>query len=234
MAGMETKLHLLADEPGTYPGRSSAFSGPGFSDMRFDTDVVSHAQFDDWVKRARSSHAQAVLDEATYKSLEQPSIKAPPTIYGSVSPGLFDGVVDRFMAGRMPAFALNGGICTADGLVPRRGIVVVLTGIAVLALLTYYKKWGYLWSEWITSVDHKKIGVMYFGLGLIMLLRGFADAIMMRAQQAMAANDAAGYLPPHHYDQIFTAHGVIMIFFVATPIPSSTRWVFGCLPLVRP
>ncbi|SHI05439.1 cytochrome o ubiquinol oxidase subunit I [Bradyrhizobium erythrophlei] len=97
------------------------------------------------------------------------------------------------------------------------GVVVVIGGFAVLALITYFRQWGYLWSEWITSVDHKKIGVMYFGLGLVMLLRGFADAIMMRTQQAMAANDAAGYLPPHHYDQIFTAHGVIMIFFVATP-----------------
>src|ERR1700756_2959400 len=97
------------------------------------------------------------------------------------------------------------------------GVVVVIGGLAILALITYVRQWGYLWSEWITSVDHKKIGVMYFGLGLVMLLRGFADAIMMRTQQAMAANDAAGYLPPHHYDQIFTAHGVIMIFFVATP-----------------
>ena len=74
----------------------------------------------------------------------------------------------------------------------------------------------YLWREWITSVDHKRIGVMYFVLALVMLVRGFADAIMMRSQQALAFN-APGYLPPEHYDQIFSAHGTIMIFFVAMP-----------------
>ena len=77
--------------------------------------------------------------------------------------------------------------------------------------------WPYLWKEWITSVDHKRIGVMYFVLGLVMLLRGFSDAIMMRSQQAIAVGDAQGYLPPDHYDQIFSAHGTIMIFFVAMP-----------------
>ena len=96
--------------------------------------------------------------------------------------------------------------------------VVVVGGLALLAAITYYGKWSYLWKEWFTSVDHKRIGVMYIILALVMLLRGFADAIMMRMQQAIANNDAAGYLPPHHYDQIFTAHGVIMIFFVAMPL----------------
>jgi cytochrome o ubiquinol oxidase subunit 1 len=91
-------------------------------------------------------------------------------------------------------------------------------GLVVLAALTKYRLWKPLWSDWITSIDHKRIGVMYIVLGLIMLLRGFADAIMMRAQQAVAFGDSMGYLPPHHYDQIFTAHGVIMIFFVAMPL----------------
>ncbi|GKS88992.1 MULTISPECIES: cytochrome o ubiquinol oxidase subunit I [unclassified Acidovorax] len=95
---------------------------------------------------------------------------------------------------------------------------VVLGGIAVLGALTYFKLWGYLWREWFTSIDHKKIGIMYIILGLVMLLRGFADAIMMRMQQAIAFGDNPGFLPPHHYDQIFTAHGVIMIFFVAMPL----------------
>ncbi len=96
--------------------------------------------------------------------------------------------------------------------------VVALGGIAVVGALTYFKLWGYLWREWFTSVDHKKIGIMYMVLGLIMLLRGFADAVMMRIQQAMAFNGSEGYLTAHHYDQIFTAHGVIMIFFVAMPL----------------
>jgi cytochrome o ubiquinol oxidase, subunit I len=96
-------------------------------------------------------------------------------------------------------------------------IAVAIGGLGLLALITKYKLWGYLWNEWFTSVDHKKIGIMYIVLAIIMLLRGFADAIMMRVQQAIAFNGNEGYLNPHHYDQIFTAHGVIMIFFVAMP-----------------
>ncbi len=95
---------------------------------------------------------------------------------------------------------------------------VVLGGIAVLALLTRMRLWGPLWRDWICSIDHKKIGIMYMVLGIVMLLRGFADAIMMRAHQALAFGGNEGFLPPHHYDQIFTAHGVIMIFFVAMPL----------------
>ncbi|TLU73789.1 cytochrome o ubiquinol oxidase subunit I [Lichenicoccus roseus] len=99
------------------------------------------------------------------------------------------------------------------------GAVLFMGGVVavVLGLVTWYRQWPYLWREWLTSVDHKKIGVMYILLALVMLLRGFSDAIMMRAQQAIAHDGAPGYLPPHHYDQIFTAHGVIMIFFMAMP-----------------
>ena len=96
--------------------------------------------------------------------------------------------------------------------------VVILVVLAVLATVAM-KGWvPYLWREWITSVDHKRIGVMYVFLGLVMLLRGFADAIMMRTQQAIAIGGAQGYLPPEHYNQIFSAHGTIMIFFVAMPL----------------
>ncbi|AVP57485.1 cytochrome o ubiquinol oxidase subunit I [Pulveribacter suum] len=96
-------------------------------------------------------------------------------------------------------------------------IAVVLGGLVVLAGLSRYRLWTPLWRDWICSIDHKKIGIMYMILGLVMFLRGFADAIMMRLQQSMAFGESMGYLPPHHYDQIFTAHGVIMIFFVAMP-----------------
>jgi cytochrome o ubiquinol oxidase subunit 1 len=94
--------------------------------------------------------------------------------------------------------------------------VVALTIIGVLAWITL-KGWiPYLWKEWITSVDHKHIGIMYCLLALVMLLRGFSDAIMMRSQQALAFQ-SPGYLPPEHYNQIFSAHGTLMIFFVAMP-----------------
>src|SRR6202166_1532780 len=98
----------------------------------------------------------------------------------------------------------------------------------VLALVTVKGWWPYLWREWITSVDHKRIGVMYILLALIMLLRGFADAIMMRSQQAIAAGGAQGYLPPEHFDQVFSAHGTIMIFFMAMP------FVIGLMNFVVP
>ncbi|MGF6965275.1 cytochrome o ubiquinol oxidase subunit 1 [Paraburkholderia sp. WC7.3g] len=94
------------------------------------------------------------------------------------------------------------------------GAGMILAALAVLGAITYFGKWRYLWTEWLTSVDHKKIGVMYIVIAFVMLLRGFADAIMMRMQLALSYL-APGFLPPHHYDQIFTAHGVIMIFFMA-------------------
>lgn len=97
-------------------------------------------------------------------------------------------------------------------------IMASLGAMVVLGLITKMGWWGTLWKDWICSIDHKRIGIMYMVLGLVMLLRGFADALMMRAQQAIAFGDNAGFLPPHHYDQVFTAHGVIMIFFVAMPL----------------
>ena len=93
-------------------------------------------------------------------------------------------------------------------------LVVVVVLLAILGWVVLKGYAPYLWREWITSVDHKRVGVMYCGLALVMLIRGFIDALMMRAQQALAFH-SQGYLPPEHYDQIFSAHGTIMIFFVA-------------------
>jgi cytochrome o ubiquinol oxidase subunit I len=106
-----------------------------------------------------------------------------------------------------------------------------VVGIIILALLGVITRkgwWPYLWREWLTSVDHKRIGVMYLVLALVMLLRGYSDAIMMRSQQAIAIGGAQGYLPPDHYDQIFSSHGTIMIFFVAMP------FVIGLMNFVVP
>ena len=97
------------------------------------------------------------------------------------------------------------------------GGVVAAALFGVLAWITVKGHWPYLWREWITSVDHKRIGVMYCMLGLVMLIRGFTDAIMMRAQQSMAIGANHGFLPPEHYDQVFSAHGVIMILFGSMP-----------------
>jgi cytochrome o ubiquinol oxidase subunit I len=112
--------------------------------------------------------------------------------------------------------------------------IPLITGAAVLVIMLAIVVWivaaghlPYLWREWITSVDHKRIGVMYTLLACVMLLRGFSDAIMMRAQQAVAFH-SNGFLPPEHYNQIFSAHGTIMIFFVAMP------FVIGLMNLVVP
>jgi cytochrome o ubiquinol oxidase subunit 1 len=115
-----------------------------------------------------------------------------------------------------------------DQPIPMIASGVVGLGIAGVLLLVLVKGWlPYLWREWITSVDHKRIGVMYIILAMVMLLRGFTDAIMMRAQQALAYK-APGFLPPEHYDQIFSAHGTLMIFFVAMP------FVIGLMNFVMP
>lgn len=105
-------------------------------------------------------------------------------------------------------------------------LMVVIGGIAVVGLLTYFKRWGWLWKDWLTTVDHKKIGIMYIIVGLVMLFRGFFDAFMIRTHQAMAVGQdspgflgaAHGYLPPFHLDEVFTAHGTIMILLAVTPI----------------
>jgi cytochrome o ubiquinol oxidase subunit I len=105
-----------------------------------------------------------------------------------------------------------------------------LVGVVIIGVLAWITLQGwlpYLWREWITSVDHKRIGIMYILLAMVMLLRGFMDAIMMRSQQALAFH-SAGYLPPEHYDQIFSAHGTLMIFFVAMP------FVIGLMNFVMP
>ncbi len=95
-------------------------------------------------------------------------------------------------------------------------LIVALSGLGVLGWIAAKGYVPYLWKEWICSVDHKRIGVMYTLLAMVMLLRGFSDALMMRSQQALAFH-SGGYLAPEHYDQIFSAHGTIMIFFVAMP-----------------
>ena len=105
---------------------------------------------------------------------------------------------------------------------------IFLVVFVVLGTITYFKKWTWLWKEWLTTVDHKKIGIMYMIGAGVMLLRGFSDAIMMRPQQAIAVGHNMGYLPPEHYDQIFTAHGVIMIFFMAM------AFVFGIVNYLVP
>ncbi len=108
------------------------------------------------------------------------------------------------------------------------GISMVLGGLFIVILITYLGRWKWLWKEWITSVDHKKIGIMYLIYSFLMLAKGLVDAAMMRAQQAVAVGESMGYLTSEHYQQIFTAHGVTMIFFVAMGV------MFGLINLILP
>jgi cytochrome o ubiquinol oxidase subunit 1 len=107
-------------------------------------------------------------------------------------------------------------------------LTVVGGTLAAILLITFLKRWKWLWNEWLTSLDPKKIGLMYLVLAILMILRGGIDAMMMRGQQALSVGDASGFLSPDHFAQIFTAHGVIMILFVAMP------FVFGFLNLIVP
>ena len=108
------------------------------------------------------------------------------------------------------------------------GISMAMVAVLVFIVLTYTKKWKWLWKEWITTVDAKKIGVMYVIVAAIMLFKGLIDALMMRAQQAVAAGDNFGYLHAEHFQQIFSAHGATMIFFVGMGV------VFALFNLVVP
>jgi cytochrome o ubiquinol oxidase subunit 1 len=105
--------------------------------------------------------------------------------------------------------------------------VTVLGALSVAAVITYFGAWRLVLFDWVSSLDHKKIGIMYVMVALVMLVRGFIDAAMMRSQQAIAF-DSEGYLPPGHFDQIFSSHGTIMIFFMAMP------FLAGLINLIMP
>lgn len=105
---------------------------------------------------------------------------------------------------------------------------MVAMGIVVAGILTYYKRWAWLWNEWCTSTDPKKIGIMYIVVASLMFVRGALDAVMIWLQQALASGSAQGYLHPEHFQQIFTAHGNIMVFFV------TMGFLFGLLNLILP
>ncbi len=107
-------------------------------------------------------------------------------------------------------------------------IGIIIVAIIIFSLLFYYNSWKRLWYDWIISVDPKRIGRMYFVVSLLMLFKGVMDAIMMRAQLALSAGDSQGYLTATHFQQIFSAHGTTMIFFVAMGV------MFGLMNLIIP
>jgi cytochrome o ubiquinol oxidase subunit 1 len=127
------------------------------------------------------------------------------------------------MLGRLTLHALSHGPVELMGIA-----VMGISGLAAIAALTYFKRWKWLWREWLTTVDPKKIGVMYIVVAALMLLRGGVDALMMRAQQAVSVGSNHGFLTSDHFQQVFSAHGTIMIFFVAM------GFMFGLINLILP
>ncbi len=115
-----------------------------------------------------------------------------------------------------------------DAIETSAGLGMVFIGLCLCILMTYYKKWASLWREWLTSLDHKKIGIMYMIVATLMLFKGFVDALMMRAQQVLSVGESFGYLSTPHYQQLFTAHGTTMIFFAAMGL------LFGLINFVLP
>ncbi|MFC2049193.1 cytochrome o ubiquinol oxidase subunit I [Chlamydiota bacterium] len=107
-------------------------------------------------------------------------------------------------------------------------VMMVLGAIVIFGLITYLKKWKWLWHEWLISLDPKRIGVMYMVVALTLFLKGFADALMMRAQQALSVGDAHGFISAEHFQEVFSAHGTTMIFFVGMGV------VFGLMNLIVP
>lgn len=129
-----------------------------------------------------------------------------------------DWLLGRFTLDALPKeFVTQGG-----------ALSMVLIGLVAVAALFYFKKWSWLWKNWLTTLDAKKIGIMYIIVAILMLLRGVADALMIRAQQALASGDAAGVLSSDTFQQVFSSHGTIMIFFVAMGL------MFGLINLVLP
>ncbi len=94
MAGRQSRLHLLANEPGTYSGQNQQFSGQGFSDMNFKAIATSREEFESWVQKARQSPNK--LDPARYEELEKPGSNCPVTYFSSIKPGLFDHIVSKY------------------------------------------------------------------------------------------------------------------------------------------
>lgn len=107
-------------------------------------------------------------------------------------------------------------------------VMMVLTAIAIICLISYLKRWKWLWNEWLTTVDPKRIGIMYIVFVLIMFLKGFADALMMRLQQALSVGASQGFISANHFQEVFSSHGTTMIFFVGMGA------IFGLINLIVP
>jgi cytochrome o ubiquinol oxidase subunit I len=113
-----------------------------------------------------------------------------------------------------------------DTIASGAAVLVILGVVVTVALITYYGKWRYLWTEWLTSVDHKRIGIMYIVIAFVMLARALIEAVLMRTQQAFGLG--GGFLSPEHFGELFSTHGTIMVFFMAMP------FLIGLINFVMP
>ena len=232
--------------PGTFRGLSSHFSGDGFSGMHFDVQAVPAEQFAAWVDATRNTGP--TLDADSYAELAKQSMNVSPFTFGAADPELFTRIVTQQLppgpgpetgrpdAERIPtdgAMSMLGKLSWAaipfDQPIPLFAAAIV--GVVIIGVLGMGDAEG-LAPLSLAGVDHQRRPQahrhhVHRCSRMVMLLRGFADAIMMRSQQALAFQ-SEGYLPPEHYNQIFSAHGTLMIFFVAMP------FVIGLMNFVVP
>ena len=177
MAGMQTRLHLLADESGTYTGQNQQFSGEWYAEMNFEASAVSPEQFETWLQDIKKSPQNSTRPNT--KNSKNLSQGYPVSSFSSVKPGLFNYIMGKYNASmdhhQKPRFHAHEnhwlkdtemfGKLTLEAIPYEDPIVMgavvgsILLGLAILALITYYRRWKYLWTEWLTSLDHKRIGI---------------------------------------------------------------------------
>lgn len=218
MTGMTTSLYVMADGSGEYVGRAAEINGEGFADMTFVAKSSSQSDFNNWVKKVKQSPLRLTYSE--YDKLIKRSKKNPIEYYSYVEKDLFNKIVKKnpHSSSKSPRNSTIFGKLSLKTL-PHAWFTVgatcfiLIAGLMIAIFLTKKRCWSWLWHEWLTSTDPKKIGTMYILFASIMFFRGMIDVGMIWLQQSLGA-DSPGYLEPEHFQEIFTAHGDIMVFFV--------------------
>ena len=172
-------------------------------------------------------------DLEEYNRLAAPSQNNPVEIYQLKDENLFDQIIMKYMHPKRNeiryVWQINHRCFSSTKRVKiLPSIMMLFTGIGIIALISYFKRWKWLWNEWLTTVDPKRIGIMYIVVVFMMFFKGFADALMMRLQQALSVGDAHGFISAGHFQEVFSAHGTTMIFFVGMGV------VFGLMNLIVP
>ena len=250
MAGMTTQLNLAASRPGTYRGENTQFNGTGFQNEKFNVIALPPADYAALGGARRAGllirsmpRPMPSFSDGRHRHNRLPSRPSRSFCSSASSPSLRspDDAPGYLARGPGPLRLDIAALCSRLGKshrqrdhrrrrrLDRHSSVLSST----VALITWFGKWRYLWSEWLTSLDHKKIGIMYIVLAFVMLSRALIEAVLMRMQQA-AAIDNPGFLAPDHFAQLFSTHGSIMIFFMAMPFLAGPHQLCHAAPDRQP